>query len=276
LDLSSLYATLSGLPYDIELLNPVLFGKSQVLTPNIYLLSAATMLSDTLFLDARGVLDAVFVIRIMGALTTNVNPQIVLLGGAQASNVFWQVEGAVTISGGDFNGIIVANNGAIVLNAGVVLDGRALSTTGNITTQNVTITSTNTVGVGSSIPTLCINTELTAITHKTTGATGIGAAMGLPAGVTATWSANALTINGIPTTLGTFNYSIPLTGGCGSVNATGTITVTSVGVGNTGGAASSTPTICINTALTNITHTNSCMVIQHNYDKWDTNSIRNI
>lgn len=255
LDLSSLYATLSGLPYDIELLNPVLFGKSQVLTPNIYLLSAATMLSDTLFLDARGVLDAVFVIRIMGALTTNVNPQIVLLGGAQASNVFWQVEGAVTISGGDFNGIIVANNGAIVLNAGVVLDGRALSTTGNITTQNVTITSTNTVGVGSSIPTLCINTELTAITHKTTGATGIGAGMGLPAGVTATWSANALTINGIPTTLGTFNYSIPLTGGCGSVNATGTITVTSVGVGNTGGAASSTPTICINTALTNITHT---------------------
>ena len=44
----------------------------------------------------------------------------------------------------------------------------------------------------------------------------------------------------------TFNYSIPLTGGCGSVNATGTITVTA---NNTAGAPSSTPTLCINTAI---------------------------
>jgi hypothetical protein len=29
-----------------------------------------------------------------------------------------------------------------------------------------------------------------------------------------------LTISGTPTASGTFNYSIPLTGGCGSVNAT--------------------------------------------------------
>jgi hypothetical protein len=34
-----------------------------------------------------------------------------------------------------------------------------------------------------------------------------------------------ITISGTPTATGTFNYTIPLTGGCGSVNATGTITV---------------------------------------------------
>jgi uncharacterized protein (TIGR02145 family) len=34
-----------------------------------------------------------------------------------------------------------------------------------------------------------------------------------------------ITISGTPTAAGTFNYTIPLTGGCGSVNATGTITV---------------------------------------------------
>jgi uncharacterized protein (TIGR02145 family) len=34
-----------------------------------------------------------------------------------------------------------------------------------------------------------------------------------------------ITISGTPTTTGTFNYTIPLTGGCGSVNATGSITV---------------------------------------------------
>jgi hypothetical protein len=47
----------------------------------------------------------------------------------------------------------------------------------------------------------------------------------LPAGVTAAWAANTITLSGTPTASGTFSYSIPLTGGCGTVNATGTITV---------------------------------------------------
>jgi hypothetical protein len=51
---------------------------------------------------------------------------------------------------------------------------------------------------------------------------------------------------------GTFNYTIPLTGGCGAVNATGTITVTPKN--NTASAASTTPTLCISTVLTDITH----------------------
>ena len=95
-----------------------------------------------------------------------------------------------------------------------------------------------TVGAASSTPTLCINTALTPITHATTGATGIGAATGLPAGVTAAWAANTITISGTPTAAGVFAYTIPLTGGCGTVNATGTITVTA---NMTVGAASSTP-----------------------------------
>ncbi|MFN5181657.1 MAG: hypothetical protein ACK5D5_01385, partial [Bacteroidota bacterium] len=37
---------------------------------------------------------------------------------------------------------------------------------------------------------------------------------------------NTITISGTPTASGTFNYTIPLTGGCGSLNATGTIVVT--------------------------------------------------
>ena len=64
------------------------------------------------------------------------------------------------------------------------------------------------------------------LTIATTGATGIGSASGLPAGVTAFWSANVITISGTPTADGTFNYTIPLMGGCGSLNATGTIIVT--------------------------------------------------
>ena len=85
---------------------------------------------------------------------------------------------------------------------------------------------TNTAGSPSSSPSLVVNTALTPITISTTGATGIGAATGLPTGVTASWSNNVITISGTPSLAASFTYTIPLTGGCGSVNATGTITVT--------------------------------------------------
>jgi hypothetical protein len=111
-----------------------------------------------------------------------------------------------------------------------------------------TITVTQTTSAASTTPTLCISTVLTDITHATTGAAGIGTATGLPAGVTAAFASNTITISGT-TVSGTFNYSIPL-GGCGG-NATGTITVTP---NNTASAASTTPTLCISTVLTDITH----------------------
>src|SRR5205085_6986051 len=66
------------------------------------------------------------------------------------------------------------------------------------------------------------------------------------AGVTAVWARNVITISGTPTAAGTFNYSIPLAGGCGDVSATGAIPVSAV---NTAGAPSSSPTVCLNTAI---------------------------
>jgi hypothetical protein len=119
-------------------------------------------------------------------------------------------------------------------------------------TGTITVNPNNTVSAASYTPTVCINVAITNITHTTIGATGIGAATGLPAGVTAAWASNTITISGTPTASGTFNYSIPLTGNCGTASATGTITVNP---NNTVSAASSTPTVCINTAITNITHT---------------------
>ncbi len=122
-------------------------------------------------------------------------------------------------------------------------------------TGTITVTANNTASTASSTPTVCINTAITDITHTTTGATGIATTTtnyGLPAGVLAVLASNTITISGTPTASGTFNYDIPLTGGCGTVSATGTITVTA---NNTASAASTTPTVCINTAITDITHT---------------------
>ena len=85
-----------------------------------------------------------------------------------------------------------------------------------------------TSGAGSNNQVVCINTAMTGITFSTSGATGIGTPSGLPSGVAASWAANTITISGTPTVSGIFGYSIPLTGGCGSVNATGTINVTAL------------------------------------------------
>ena len=113
------------------------------------------------------------------------------------------------------------------------------------------LTIANTASAPSSTPSVCRSTALTPITHTTTRATGIGTPSGLPSGVTATWASNTITISGTPTVAGTYNYSIPLTGGLGSVQATGTITV----LFNTVSAATSVPIVAINTALTPITRT---------------------
>ncbi|MCF8408411.1 MAG: gliding motility-associated C-terminal domain-containing protein [Crocinitomicaceae bacterium] len=119
-------------------------------------------------------------------------------------------------------------------------------------TSNIVINVGNvTVSPPSSNPTLCANTPISpAITFTTAGATGIGAATNLPTGVTASYSNNTITVSGTPTNSGTFNYTIPVTGGCTALNATGTIIVNPI---NTVTAASSSPTICFGQSIPSIT-----------------------
>ncbi len=138
-DLVTVFNYLNTLPYDIELLYPAQFGHNLVLTPHTYLLNAATTFTDTLYLNAMGDANAVFVIQINGALSTSTFAKVILTNGTQAKNVFWKVDGAVSIN--DYsviNGTIIANNGAVSLNTGVELNGRALTTTGSFTTTAIT------------------------------------------------------------------------------------------------------------------------------------------
>ena len=140
-DLINVYNYLNALPLDIELLYPAQFGNNLVLTPHTYLMNAAATFTDTLYLNAEGNPSAVFVIQINGALSTSTYSRVVLINGAQAKNVFWKVEGAVSINDYSiFNGTIICNNGAINLAIGVTLNGRALTTTGAVNTSAVTVT----------------------------------------------------------------------------------------------------------------------------------------
>lgn len=139
-DLGSLYTYLNTLASDIELLHPEQFGRNLVLTPHTYLMNAATIFTDTLFLNAQNNKDAVFVIQINGALSTSTYSKVILKNGTQAKNVFWKVDGAVDINEySEFKGTIVCNNGAINIKTGVDLNGRALTTTGSLSTAAVNV-----------------------------------------------------------------------------------------------------------------------------------------
>ncbi|MDP4237906.1 MAG: hypothetical protein Q8904_00355 [Bacteroidota bacterium] len=100
--------------------------------------------------------------------------------------------------------------------------------TGKDNGSNLTVNPNNTIALSSVAGTdaqiVCINTSITNITYKTTGATG-ASVTGLPAGVTGNWKGNVVTISGTPTVSGPFTYTVTLTGGCNTVKAIGTVTV---------------------------------------------------
>ncbi|MDG2433562.1 hypothetical protein, partial [Flavobacterium sp.] len=178
-------------------------------------------------------------------------------GGSGTTQYQWQVDSG--------SGFVNVTNGTIYSNATTatlslknitcdmngykyrVIVSQSNYICGNVTSSSATLTvPNNTVSAASSTPNLCINTALTAITHTTTRATGIGTATGLPAGVTASFASNTISISGTPTAAGTFDYTIPLTGGCGTVSATGTITV-SAPVAQT---VTGTNTVCVGNTTT--------------------------
>lgn len=143
-DLLVAYNYINALPYDIELLYPAQFGNSLVLTPHTYRMGGAVTFTDTVYLNAQGNPDAVFVIQVNGALSTSTYSKVSLMNGAQAKNVYWKIEGAVTINNySTFRGTIICNNGALgAINTGVEFDGRALTTDGALSTAATTVIAT--------------------------------------------------------------------------------------------------------------------------------------
>lgn len=140
-DLLVAYNYVNTISHDIELLYPAQFGNNLVLTPHTYLLNAATVLTDTVYLNGQGNTNAVFLIKINGAFSTSTYSKVKLINGTQAKNVYWKIEGAVGLNNYSvFKGTIICNNGALgALNTGVAIDGRALTTSGALTTTAVNV-----------------------------------------------------------------------------------------------------------------------------------------
>ena len=138
LDLSIAYNYIAGLTGSALLPGDM---SGLTLTPGLYKTSSTVMLSGgNVTLDAQGNANAIFIFQIGSTLTTVANTQVVLAGGAQAKNIFWQVGSSATLGTNSiFKGNILALV-SVTITTGVNLEGRALAQNGAVTLDSNTIT----------------------------------------------------------------------------------------------------------------------------------------
>jgi hypothetical protein len=97
------------------------------LAPKVYKWGTGVTIPTNVTLS--GTKNDVWIFQISGTLSISSAKQVILAGGAQAKNVFWQVAGATTLgTNSTFNGNILDKKN-IALQTGAVLNGRALAQT---------------------------------------------------------------------------------------------------------------------------------------------------
>lgn len=149
LDAETAYNALAGMPSD-----GVLAGNlaGTTINPGVYTNASEVLIQGgDLTLDALGDADAIFVFQIGSSLAVggpgaDFPQSIILAGGAQTKNVFWQIGTFATINaggGGTMVGTIIAQSGVSFSTAGnvavVTLNGRALSLVSSVTIVNTVI-----------------------------------------------------------------------------------------------------------------------------------------
>jgi hypothetical protein len=112
----------------------------QTLAPGVYNSASSIGLTGALTLNGGGDPRAVFVFQAGSTLTTASASQVLLVNGAQACNVFWQVGSSATLGTGSvFRGSILALTDITVTTA-ATLEGRVLARNGAVTLDTNTIT----------------------------------------------------------------------------------------------------------------------------------------
>jgi Ice-binding-like/Secretion system C-terminal sorting domain len=139
-DMETAYTDAAGRPNPdyTELYSGDLTG--QTLTRGLYKWGTGVLISAG-GVTISGTASDVWIFQIAQGLTLANGAIITLQGGAQASNIFWQVAGIVTLgTSSDFKGIVLCQT-SIVMQTGAAFDGKALAQT------DVTLDATNVVPV---------------------------------------------------------------------------------------------------------------------------------
>src|SRR3954469_13630094 len=112
----------------------------QTLAPGLYKSTSTLQITGNLTLDAQGDPNAVWIFQIASSFTTAGASQVILIGGGQAANVFWQVGSSATLgTTSSMKGTILALT-SITLNTGAALQGRALARNGQVALQGNGVT----------------------------------------------------------------------------------------------------------------------------------------
>lgn len=136
-DMQTAYTDAAGrtLPTATELGSGNIGGMT--LAPGLYKWSTGVTIPTNVTLS--GSQNDVWIFQIAQNLVVSSSTSVILSGGAQAGNIFWQVAGQTTLGTNSvFNGNILDQT-AIILNTGATLNGRALAQTA-VTLDSNTVT----------------------------------------------------------------------------------------------------------------------------------------
>jgi hypothetical protein len=105
------------------------------LTPGLYKWNTGLSISNDVTIT--GGADDVFIFQVAGTLTEAAAKNVILSGGVQAKNIFWQSAGAVTIgTTAHFEGVVLSKT-MIAMNTGASVNGSLLAQTAVTLQQNV-------------------------------------------------------------------------------------------------------------------------------------------
>ena len=141
-DFATAYSEGKNRSHNVELSAAAYELGGTTLTSGVYKIGAAATLASSVTLDAEGDPDAVFIIQIVGALgATAATGNVVLMNGAQSDNVFWIVEGAVSMGANTHMEGTILGGAAITFGATTTMNGRALagSAAGTVALATTTI-----------------------------------------------------------------------------------------------------------------------------------------
>lgn len=142
-DLTTAYDVAAGQPVSP---GNVLTGTdlgSRTLTPGAYRYATSAQLTGALTLDAQGDPNAEFIFEIGSTLTTASASSVVLINGASACNVYWQIGSSATIgSTTAFQGTVMALTD-ISLDSRATVVGRMLARNGQVTLIDNTLSAPN-------------------------------------------------------------------------------------------------------------------------------------
>ena len=138
-DLTTAYNDAAGRTTDVIVLSDQELG-SKTKAPGLYQADWLQITGGNLTLDAGGDPNAVWIFQMATTLNVGNGYGVILTGGAQARNVFWQVGSSATLgTTSRLKGSILALT-AISIKTGATLDGRALARNAEVTLDANTLT----------------------------------------------------------------------------------------------------------------------------------------